>query len=89
MMTLKTMFVMKKGAIVGGTLKEDDTIEGGMQPKLPYQFAAEEGRSEGSYRCIVDIVMPLGGTHSGLFRYPKEGEKVLVGVEGSKSYLMG
>ena len=88
MMTLKTMFVLKKDAVVDG-IQQNDIIEGGILPKLPYQFTAEEGRSEGNYRCIVDIVMPLGGTHSALFRYPKEGEKVLVGVEGSKSYLMG
>ena len=37
----------------------------------------------------VKIIMPLGGTQAGLFRYPRVGEKVLVGVEGASRYLMG
>jgi hypothetical protein len=37
----------------------------------------------------VQIVMPLGGTQAGLFRIPRVGEKVLVGVENSFCYLIG
>ncbi|MDR2743031.1 MAG: hypothetical protein LBB98_12885, partial [Treponema sp.] len=38
----------------------------------------------------VKISMPLGGTESGLFRYPRVGEKVLVVTnESSSNYLMG
>lgn len=37
----------------------------------------------------VKIIMPLGGTQAGLFRYPRVGEKVLVGVVGTSRYLMG
>ena len=37
----------------------------------------------------VKIIMPLGGTQAGLFRYPRVREKVLVGVEGASRYLMG
>jgi len=76
-MTLKVMYVLPKGA------KVDNTA-----PILPYQFAAEEKTGE-NFKCIVNIVMPLGGSESGLFRYPKKGEKVLVGVEGNGSFLMG
>ncbi|MDR2444514.1 MAG: phage baseplate assembly protein V [Spirochaetaceae bacterium] len=32
--------------------------------------------------------MPLGGTDSGLFRFPRVGEKVLVGTEEGRNYLM-
>jgi hypothetical protein len=76
-MTLKVMYVMKKDEEVYGT-----------KPTLPYQFAAEERTGE-KFQCIVNIVMPLGGSESGLFRYPKKGEKILVGVEGNGSFLMG
>jgi hypothetical protein len=33
--------------------------------------------------------MPLGGTESGLFRFPRVGEKVLVGIASNANYLMG
>jgi hypothetical protein len=33
--------------------------------------------------------MPLGGKESGLFRFPRVGEKVLVGTEEGTHYLMG
>jgi hypothetical protein len=38
---------------------------------------------------MVQIVMPLGGTESGLFRFPRVGETVLVGTEEEAHYLMG
>jgi hypothetical protein len=42
---------------------------------------------------IVQIIMPLGGKESGLFRFPRVGEKVLVGTETASGtnfhYLMG
>jgi len=76
-MTLKVMYVLEKGTKVDGTA-----------PQLPYQFSAEE--REGAFKCIVNIVMPLGGSQSGLFRYPKKGEKILVGVEDNAgAFLMG
>jgi hypothetical protein len=37
----------------------------------------------------VQIVMPLGGKESGLFRFPRVGEKVLVGIASNANYLMG
>jgi hypothetical protein len=39
----------------------------------------------------VQIVMPLGGKESGLFRQPRVGEKVLIGTEETEgaNYLMG
>ncbi|MDR2952889.1 MAG: hypothetical protein LBU82_06580, partial [Treponema sp.] len=79
-MQLKEMYVMAAGAPIDGK---------GGKPVLPYQFSAQENKN-GGYKRVVRIVMPVGGSHSGLFRYPKEGEKVLVGVEESGySYLMG
>ena len=78
-MTLKTMYVMDTDAIIDGK-----------KPELPYQFAAEENMDKGKTKYIVDIVMPIGGSESALFRYPKEGEKVLVGIEtDGNNYLMG
>jgi hypothetical protein len=56
----------------------------------PYKFCAKD---TGGTEYTVNIVMPLGGAQSGLFRYPKVGEKVLVGVEGegasAEYYLLG
>ena len=77
-MTLKTMYTLKTGTPV------DD-----VDPELPYQFAAEHTVDDKTNRYIVDIVMPIGGSESALFRYPKEGEKVLVAIEDDGNYLMG
>jgi hypothetical protein len=53
---------------------------------VPYMFYALNGNT----RFIVTILMPLGGTQSGLFRFPKVGEKVLVAHEsGTTGYLLG
>jgi hypothetical protein len=53
----------------------------------PYRFYAI--LKEGEEPAEVIMVMPLGGTESGLFRYPKIGDKVLAGVTGKLYYLMG
>ena len=37
----------------------------------------------------VRIVMPVGGEANGLYRFPRVGEKVLIGIEGTSHYLMG
>ena len=37
----------------------------------------------------VKIMMPLGGDLNGMYRFPRVGEKVVVGVEGTSHYLMG
>ena len=37
----------------------------------------------------IKIMMPLGGDLNGMYRFPRVGEKVVVGVEGSAHYLMG
>jgi hypothetical protein len=87
---LKEMFVLSK----------DDAKEEGLSPNLPYQFAAETVKSArrdnkrvkdlNCFCFIVNIIMPLGGSQSALFRYPKPGEKVLIGVEvDDGAYLMG
>ncbi|MDR3301904.1 MAG: hypothetical protein LBT01_05145 [Spirochaetaceae bacterium] len=52
----------------------------------PYMFYALNG----STIFIVKILMPLGGTQSGLFRFPQIGEKVLVAQSsGSTGHLLG
>ena len=37
----------------------------------------------------VRMMMPVGGDTAGLYRFPRVGEKVLVGIEGTSHYLMG
>jgi len=65
---------------------EEMTVEPFAAAKVPYQFMAKK---DGNSSQIVNIVMPLGGSQSALFRYPKSGERVLVGVQGDVRYLLG
>ncbi|MDR3301991.1 MAG: hypothetical protein LBT01_05615 [Spirochaetaceae bacterium] len=52
----------------------------------PYKFYALNGNTI----FIVTILMPLGGTQSGLYRFPKVGEKVLVAhTNGNTGHLLG
>jgi hypothetical protein len=57
----------------------------------PYWFKAKEPSETDDHG--IQLVMPLGGVESGLYRSPKQDEKVLVGVTGEGSaaqyYLMG
>jgi hypothetical protein len=59
----------------------------------PYVFYVKN--PAGGEDLDVKLVMPLGGAESGLYRSPKAGESVLVGIESSSSsvsmtrYLMG
>ncbi|MDR3170123.1 MAG: hypothetical protein LBU17_00680 [Treponema sp.] len=62
----------------------------------PYQFYATTDTADSTKRVDVTIVMPLGGVQSGLFRFPRVGESVMVGVPGEDdadmsgtNYLMG
>jgi hypothetical protein len=50
-----------------------------------FTFCAKDSSSE---EQDVKIVMPLGGSESGLFRYPKVGEKVLVSQSSSGVYYL-
>jgi hypothetical protein len=58
----------------------------------PYRFYAITNTS-GAVKTEVVMMMPLGGIESGLFRFPKVGDKILVAQSergGSEdSYLMG
>jgi hypothetical protein len=66
------------------------TVDSGCTATDPYQFKVTGG---GLSNQIVNLVMPLGGVESGLYRSPKAGEKVLVTDDGAatnkKCYLMG
>jgi hypothetical protein len=54
--------------------------------KFPYQFYATD--SDGVHS--INIVMPLGGKESGLFRFPKINEVVIVDQDSdNKYYLLG
>jgi hypothetical protein len=53
----------------------------------PYRFYAT--LEDGEKPSEIIMVMPLGGTESGLFRYPKIGDGILVGIEENLPYLMG
>ena len=57
----------------------------------PYRFHARN--PNGTAEHTVNIVMPLGGAESGLYRSPRKGESVLVaendGGDSNMYYLMG
>lgn len=65
----------------------------------PYRFYASQSVNPSDIQTsslpeslkpnIITMVLPLGGTESGLFRFPQIGDKVLVAVEESGNYLMG
>jgi hypothetical protein len=65
------------------------------QTKDPYRFwAAEIPDQPDGEGLEVIMVIPLGGEWSGLYRYPRIGEEVLVGIQetggwGVVRYLMG
>jgi len=78
-MGLTKMFVLEK--------KVDDK-------DLPYYFYAAENAEETDIKKMskVNIVIPMGGSQSGFFRYPKPGEKILVSIDtenNDSNYLMG
>jgi hypothetical protein len=52
--------------------------------KFPYQFYAKSG--DNTY--VINIIMPLGGKESGLFRYPKAGEQVMVDQDSDNNYYL-
>jgi hypothetical protein len=62
-------------------------------PGYPYQFGAKIQPTESKETSkTVNILMPIGGKETGLFRYPKVGERVVVDNDGATSptyYLMG
>ncbi|MDR2758061.1 MAG: hypothetical protein LBB78_01635 [Spirochaetaceae bacterium] len=58
------------------------------KPDDPFVFYVKNPAQENA-ALEVKIVMPLGGAESGLFRYPRVGEMVLVGTENADRYLMG
>ncbi|MDR2659216.1 MAG: hypothetical protein LBC27_04415 [Spirochaetaceae bacterium] len=59
----------------------------------PYRFQAHSPNDGGKVEYTVNIVMPLGGAESGLYRSPRKGETVLVAKESQSNsstyYLMG
>jgi hypothetical protein len=67
-----------------------DTTSAGL---FPYKFKAKKAIGNNSEEPKeVQLVMPVGGKETGLFRYPKVYEKVLVDDDGGRPpqyYLMG
>ncbi|GHV46785.1 hypothetical protein AGMMS49546_35410 [Spirochaetia bacterium] len=62
--------------------------------KDPYRFYVKGNKEltvDGQQTTVyqVQMVSPLGGTESGLFRFPKVGERVLVAFTDGVFYMMG
>jgi hypothetical protein len=93
-MALKAMIVTDS---MYQTIEDGRDLTGAIVPvrRNPYEFyAAEMGHKNekpSEEQCHeVTMVLPIGGVESGLFRFPKVGDKVLVSVEdNSFCYLMG
>jgi hypothetical protein len=57
-------------------------VGNGSDAKFPYEFYAKKtSRDQNTY--VIQLIMPLGGKESGLFRYPKDGETILVDMGGT------
>jgi hypothetical protein len=54
--------------------------------KFPYQFYAKKNSSD-NQPTLVNLVMPIGGTENGFFRYPKKGETILVDNDGENTHI--
>jgi hypothetical protein len=63
------------------------SIVGTIQAKDVYTFYAVP--MLGSTKQDITIVLPVGGAVSGLYRFPRVGEKVLVSIETSGNFLLG
>jgi hypothetical protein len=80
-----------------GNISEDNEGKILVSPEDPYRFYVRnpvyfitENPPTGTPAFLtVQIVMPLGDKESGLFRFPRVGEKVLVGTEEGTHYLLG
>ncbi|MDR3116085.1 MAG: hypothetical protein LBU25_11275 [Treponema sp.] len=62
-----------------------------LEAKFPYQFYGKITETDAETK-VINLVMPLGGKETGLYRYPKPGERVVVNDDGAASpsyYLMG
>jgi hypothetical protein len=57
-------------------------IGGGVIPSTTVEVPVEKVR-------VVSIVLPIGGADTGIGRFPKLGEQVLVGGDSSEYFLMG
>jgi hypothetical protein len=63
--------------------------EGSFEAKFPYEFYGKINKADLKTH-IIHLVMPVGGKESGLFRYPKADESVLVDKdEAGAYYLLG
>jgi hypothetical protein len=91
-MTVSEMIVCDSGGVVTGELGEIKMVSAD-DPFAFYAGGSITTEANGNQMVNdvkrVKIVMPLGGNESGLFRQPRVGEKVLVGVESDEHYLMG
>ncbi|MDR3160113.1 MAG: hypothetical protein LBU28_00685, partial [Spirochaetaceae bacterium] len=78
-MALQKMIVCEKGE------NQADTA------LYPYQFYATENTWDtATDRIVINIVMPIGGAETGLYRFPKIGESVLVDEDDANNfYLLG
>jgi hypothetical protein len=66
-----------------------DRSGAGLGAEFPYQFYAKKRTSDADTE-VVNLVMPFGGKESGFFRYPREGETILVDQDAAGAYyLMG
>ncbi|MDR2521624.1 MAG: phage baseplate assembly protein V [Spirochaetaceae bacterium] len=75
--------------------KGQETVKGTLQPvdSNPYRFyagVADGDAIQPKTGITVQMVLPVGGDTSGLYRFPRVGEQVLVEVGGGENnYLLG
>jgi hypothetical protein len=78
------------GRIADYTEGNDEvSIAGTIQKKDLYTFYAVTVNGDLNSKQEITLVLPVGGSVSGIYRFPRVGEKVLVEMGSTGNYLLG
>lgn len=60
-------------------------------PEMPYLFMVRNELADSTESAVIDVAMtmPLGGKCSGLYRFPRVGDRVLVQIDSDRAFLLG
>lgn len=60
-------------------------------PEMPYLFMVRNELADSMEDAVIDVAMtmPLGGKRSGLYRFPRVGDRVLIQIDCDRAFLLG
>lgn len=60
-------------------------------PEMPYLFMVRNELADSAEDAVIDVAMtmPLGGKRSGLYRFPRVGDRVLIQIDCDRAFLLG